>query len=191
MSQILYRAGYKYQLAKDYTIQTVIRPLQDVVTPFILITVDGLLTVKTGYAWDGPSGPTVDTKNFMRGSLVHDALYQLMRSRLIDCGWREKADEELRRICMEDGMSWLRAWWVFKGVRFGGEGSAEWQDELILLAPSILLIILLGMALSGCSTVNCTINGDNNYVRIEVPKTVTTSPALTTGDNSIPASLMP
>ncbi len=26
-----------------------------------------------------PNGPTIETKTFMRASLVHDALYQLMR----------------------------------------------------------------------------------------------------------------
>ena len=28
-----------------------------------------------GYAWDGPSGPTIDTPDAMPASLVHDGLY--------------------------------------------------------------------------------------------------------------------
>jgi hypothetical protein len=43
-----------------------------------------------GYAWNGPSGPTLDTRNFMRGSLVHDALYQLMREGRMDNGLRRQ-----------------------------------------------------------------------------------------------------
>ena len=71
----------------------------------------------------------------MRGSLVHDALYQLMREGLLDLGWRETADQELRRVCLEDGMSAIRAWWVYKAVRFGGESSAVWREPNVLVAP--------------------------------------------------------
>lgn len=85
----------------------------------------GLLTMKKGYAWDGPSGPTIDTKNFMRGSLVHDALYQLMRNGQLAPQWREGADQELRRICREDGMNRFRAWYVLQGVRKGAGFAAR------------------------------------------------------------------
>lgn len=132
---IQYRDGYKYQLAADYTILVDVKPDETVGNKFIRITPAGELLIRAGYAWDGPSGPSIDTKNFMRGSLVHDALYQLMREQLIDCGWRETADHELRRICREDGMSWVRAWWVYQAVRLGGEGSAKWQKEYIITAP--------------------------------------------------------
>lgn len=135
MKRIKYRDGYKYQLAEDYEVSTKIFPSSDITTPFICLTIGGILTVKGGYAWDGPSGPTIDTKNFLRGSLVHDALYQLMRMKCLDCGWRPAADEELIRICKQDGMWGLRRWWVMRGVRFGGEGSAAWQAEKILTAP--------------------------------------------------------
>jgi hypothetical protein len=135
MEQIRYREGYKYVLDKTYSIQTAVKPGANIATPFLGLNTDGVLTIQAGYAWDGPSGPTVDSKNFMRGSLAHDALYQLMREKELDCGWRETADQELRRICREDGMSWLRAWWVYKGVRIGGEGSAKWQEAKICLAP--------------------------------------------------------
>ena len=39
----------------------------------------GCLQIAAGYAWDGASGPTIDTRNSMIASLVHDALYQLIR----------------------------------------------------------------------------------------------------------------
>ncbi len=78
---------------------------------------DGNLTIHKGYSWDGPSGPTIDTKNFMRGSLIHDALYQLMREEVIPQNMRKQADEILRDICRQDGMSNIRAWWVYQGVR--------------------------------------------------------------------------
>ena len=75
---------YKYQLMKKgYTCQVNIRKIS-AKTAFIQLTAKGKLTIKRGYAWDGPSGPTIDTKTFMRGSLVHDALYQLMRLKVLD-----------------------------------------------------------------------------------------------------------
>ena len=81
---ILYREGYKYQLASTYRVQTNILPIADIVTDYILLSVTGFFTIRQGYAWDGPSGPTIDTKSAMRGSLVHDAGYQILRLGLLD-----------------------------------------------------------------------------------------------------------
>ena len=85
----------------------------------------GRLTTKKGYAWDGPSGPAIDSKNFMRGSLVHDALYQLMRQRLLPQRARRRADQLLRDICRQDGMSKGRADYVYHAVRVLGGSSAR------------------------------------------------------------------
>lgn len=66
--------------------------------------------------WDGPSGPTFDTKNFMRGWLVH-ALSLLMRLRVIDCKvYHKRTDENLRECCSADGMTAFRASYAFFGA---------------------------------------------------------------------------
>ncbi len=128
---------YKYQLMHDYTIDVEIDDLgEDVDTNFIALTTAGVLTVKNRYAWDGPSGPTIDTRSFMRGSLVHDVLYQLMRGKYLDYKKHRKyADELLKNICLKDGMLKFRAWYVYKIVRMFGEKNArpseEPQDEII------------------------------------------------------------
>lgn len=116
---IHYRSGYEYQLKKTVTLSTRIRPDEEVVIDgFVRLGVNGALEIRNGYAWDGPSGPSIDTRNFMRGSLVHDALYQLMREADLDkATWRKTADEELVRFCGLDGMSRVRRWWVLKAVR--------------------------------------------------------------------------
>lgn len=133
---IRYREGYKYQLHEDYQVLVLIKPAAFIFEPYIRLDIDGLLSIRAGYAWDGPSGPTVDTKNFMRGSLVHDALYQLMRHGHLDpILFREVADGELVRLCREDGMSSIRAAWVYAGVRFGGGPCAERNDDVVLTAP--------------------------------------------------------
>ena len=126
MKCITYKGGYKYQLKQDYSVDTPIRPKVTIDSQFIFLNIDGFLLIRSGYAWDGPSGPTIDTQNFMRGSLVHDALYQLLREKLLAGeGYRKKADSLLQDLCMEDGMFSIRAWWVYQGVRFGGGPSAD------------------------------------------------------------------
>ena len=136
-AQIRYRSGYKYQLVDDYSVTVSVIPGQNIDTDFISLNTEGLLLIKQGYAWDGPSGPSIDTKDFMRGSLVHDALYQLMRQEhLSDDQWREEADMELKRMCLEDGMPRVRAWWVHKAVRKGGGPAASPESrERIHEAP--------------------------------------------------------
>lgn len=135
-NKIKYKKGYKYQLAETYVIQTDIFPIDHVHSEFLHMNMDGRLIIFNGYAWDGPSGPTVDTKNFMRGSLVHDALYQLIREGHLPGSSKNKADKLLKKICLEDGMSKIRAWWVFQGVdKFAGYAASPKNKKLILEAP--------------------------------------------------------
>lgn len=127
MKCIAYNGGYKYQLKETYTFEkTGIIPPTAIATEYISLDPDGNLTVAKGYAWDGPSGPTIDSKNFMRGALAHDALYQLMREGRLNNGtYRDDADRLLQRLCQEDGMWALRAWWVYHGVRIFGDPAAD------------------------------------------------------------------
>ena len=133
---IRYRGGYKYELYEDYTVALPLSLSKGIATNWCILSDTGILTVIEGYAWDGPSGPTVDTANFMRGSLVHDVLYQLMREGLLSQDFRMIADEILRVICLEDGMSRIRAWWVYHGVRLGaGPAARPENDRQIQEAP--------------------------------------------------------
>ncbi len=135
---IQYKSGYKYQLFKTTKINTAIHPAEDAELEFIQLTPEGWMIILAGYAWDGPSGPTIDTPNFMRGSLAHDAVYQLMRQGKLTgpTNYRLQADKMLRKLCLEDGMSRLRAWWVYRGVRIGAGASAKAANQKkILTAP--------------------------------------------------------
>ncbi len=51
--------------------------------------------------------------------------YQLMRMGDVDVEFRDEADQLLRRMCQQDGMSSLRAWYVYKSVRWFGAESAR------------------------------------------------------------------
>ena len=138
MEQISYKGGYKYQLAEDYVTNIdIVASAENIVTHFIDLSTAGELIIKRGYAWDGPSGPTFDTLNFMRGSLVHDALYQLMRNEKLDneiC--RDPADRLLKKMCREDGMGWLRASWVYWALHKWGNPAADPSNKKpVILAP--------------------------------------------------------
>jgi len=135
---IEYRNGYKYQLASDYSIKTTIKPKQDVDTQFIKMDTDGSLTVKSGYAWDGPSGPVVDTEDNMRASLIHDALYQLMRHRKLTAKeHKEKADKLFKKICIQDGVPKETAHVYYLGLKIGGKPSTDPKNKKrIFEAPS-------------------------------------------------------
>ncbi|KPA31968.1 Uncharacterized protein AMR50_3455 [Leptospira interrogans] len=71
MNHIVYKnlKNYKYQLVKSYNFQTEIKTdlslkiRKSEVKVFVNLDPEGLLKIEAGYAWDGPSGPTIDTKN--------------------------------------------------------------------------------------------------------------------------------
>ena len=149
---IYYKSGYKYQLVRDYAFVlahiTLPPNTGSLIKGHSSIGVcsewcevrrsEGrlLLQIRGGYCWDGPSGPSIDTKNFMRGSLAHDALYQLIRLGLLGSEQRALADRELYTICREDGMNRLRAAYVYRCVRWFGKGAANpARERPILTAP--------------------------------------------------------
>lgn len=133
-SKIKYRDGYKYQLAEPYKIQISIKPASELSGDFYQLGTSGILTIWKGYCWDGPSGPALDSKDFMRGSLVHDVLYQIIREGKLPHSYRKEADQILDAICKEDGMGWLRRAWVYRALRWFG-GTAAYTEKELLVAP--------------------------------------------------------
>ncbi len=132
--QIQYRGGYKYSLWETYRVQVRIIG-HEVDHRLFNLTESGLLTIFEDYPWDGASGPTIDTKSSIRGSLVHDALYEMIRLGLLPESIRVLADEELRDICIADGMwKWRADRWFDMVERFGGAHSAV-APVAILTAP--------------------------------------------------------
>jgi len=134
MDKIYYKEGYKYQLEKDFSIFVGIG-FRSGGNDFVHLTPTGFLVCKRGYAWDGASGPAIDTKNFLKGSLVHDALYQLIRLGILPNEFKPEADEILYEIVLGDGMWPLRAWWVHKAVLWFGKVSFNPVSNDVLSAP--------------------------------------------------------
>ena len=108
-------SAYEYRNTAFARINTVVK------TKWYEIDRDSIVIFEN-YAWDGPSGPTLDTSNAMRGSLIHDALYQAIRSGDLQMKHRKTADRIFRQILKEDGMSFIRRtlwYWCVRG--FGQE----------------------------------------------------------------------
>lgn len=119
--------GYKYQTTVEMSFNTPFRPPHILASSheWIYLFPSGCLTIKKGYCWDGPSGPTIDTVAFLMGSLPHDAFYQMSREGVIEGEEaREMADDTMRTVCLKAGMSRFRAWYCWKGVRlFAGRAA--------------------------------------------------------------------
>ncbi len=124
---IVYKDDYNYQLKKSYVIHIPISLSGPIHTDFICLETSGELTIKEGYAWDGATFAP-DIPSIMRGSLIHDALYQLMRrpeNGLDGNVHRETADLILKDICKEDGMWVIVAWLVYLVVHHFAAPAAD------------------------------------------------------------------
>lgn len=110
-----YTDGWKYRIEEDALFQTYIEPKEDIDTEYVSLNIDGLLTVKRGFCFDGPSGEiklfgiisidlTRDTKKFMRGACVHDALAYLMRQEKLEVKWYHEMNQEFLKILLQDKM---------------------------------------------------------------------------------------
>ena len=132
-----YKEGYKYQVTRDITLRLAhIRPANHIRTLYLFLDEEGRLTVSAGYAWDGPSGPTLDTPDFMAASLLHDALYQMFRQGLLPRSLRLAADLEMRDQARADGMSPQRQFVTRRGVsRFAAFAADSKSARQEIAAP--------------------------------------------------------
>ena len=79
------------------------------------------LTIFSGYAWDGASKVLFQTNNLACPSLIHDALYQLLREKVIEQKYRKKIDKTFYKHCRGEGVNIFRARIMYRLVRiFGG-----------------------------------------------------------------------
>lgn len=148
---------HKYRLVEAYSTRVPIYPDEWIRTDFITLSPSGDLMLANGYACDGPSGPTVDTKGAMRGAFCHDGLYQLIRLGLLDPMWRARADAFYEDCLRKDAeivvkrdlprylkfaegsiirLAKFRAEYQFKALRmFGGAAAEVGSEPPILTAP--------------------------------------------------------
>lgn len=135
MNVVKYKKGgsKKYVLLSLFVTLLKVKPKRNIQLKYASLTKSGTLHIYADYEWDGPSGPAIDTNSFMRGSLVHDLLYQLIREGHLGSGfwsrawYRLKADNEMFRQCGKGKykMIFPRRCWTWLGVRIGGYWSAR------------------------------------------------------------------
>ena len=129
--------SYKYQLVEEFKYNTDVTD-NNINLPYIKLNKEGGLTVAQNYAWDGASGPTIDSPSSIRASLVHDALYQLLRMELLTQDHVIIADKLFRKMLKEDGMSSFRAWYWYRGLRLANGKAAKpgtQKPPVIICAP--------------------------------------------------------
>ena len=110
---------YKYEVIEDYSVKLHFDTGEFIMSKYFILSADGWLTIKSGYRWDGASGPTIDTISTMRASAIHDAIYQMIRERLLSMDYKELGDRELNIVMQEDyhPTNWFERWW--SGFRAG------------------------------------------------------------------------
>lgn len=108
-----------------------------VVFPFIALQ-NGFITILSQYAWNGASFflfSWFGTPNsWLIPSLIHDALYQLMREGKLDAKYRPVVDAIFYRLLRERGVWYPIARLAYYAVRIGGNyamrhGPKAWEVE--------------------------------------------------------------
>jgi hypothetical protein len=135
-----YRDGYDGQVAETihFDLPKELWPKEGVVTPFIWLSPEGVLTVIAGYSWDYASVPfTHWISNKIAGrkskvpSLAHDALCQLHRNGHLPMDEsRLHTDRYFHQLLLERKFWRIRSWMWFKAVRLGAKYSKQKPKEV-------------------------------------------------------------
>ena len=121
---------YKFKVEENFSIELPFK-IPDFVHPYASLK-DGILSVKKGYAWDGASGPIINTRDTLVASLVHDVLYQAMRLNLIKSSKENRtiADKNFFEILKMNGVNSIRRKVWYLAVRlFGKKSTIKIQDN--------------------------------------------------------------
>lgn len=104
--------GRDWRIPEDFSYQTNIKPKETLTSLFFTWHSNGRVDVYKGFAWDGPTGG-FPTKNTMLASLLHDIGCVLRKRGQLTDEEIDQFDDLYYNICLEKGMSKLRA-----GVQF-------------------------------------------------------------------------
>ncbi len=123
VNKLKYLQGMKYVLSEDIIFQTPVLGY-NITDQFFTLSENGKLLIRTGFAWDGASGPTIDTKDCLAASLVHDVFCICMRDyRISYAQWQPTINKFFRDMCIANGMPVWRADLWHKGVTIGDAGN--------------------------------------------------------------------
>ena len=135
-----YRDGYDGQVVETETFQlpSELHPKEDIFSEFLDLNTYGYLTIKMGYAWDYASVPfthwisnKIQGKRSKTPSLVHDALCQLHRNKLLVVDdLRLHADKLFYDMLLERKFWKIRAWLWYRAVRVGAKANEQKPKEV-------------------------------------------------------------
>ena len=111
---------YMYKTKRKYEQKTTIFD-RTFMNDYLCLTIGGLLIIGRDYYWDGASGVAINCEKNVRASLIHDALYQMIREGVLPLEFRLNADQMFYHVLRQDGMGWLRAKLYYRAVRWFGE----------------------------------------------------------------------
>lgn len=134
--KLKYTSGCKYQVAEDLTVHIPELMIYEDISYGFLTLSCGELTILKGFAWDGASGITFDTKSSMRASCVHDALYQLIRQELLPPSLKHIADKLLLSMLKQDSMwEWRANAWYMAVDKFADAATNPKNKRKVKVAP--------------------------------------------------------
>lgn len=133
---LYYKKNYEFWVAQDFVLDIGerIKPARTGGNSFVELSAAGVFIARRGYAWDGASGPAIDTENWRTASLVHDGLYQLIREGVLTMDHRKAADDLMRDILLGKDMWVVRAMYSHAVVRQFGEVFMRNSPDGVLVA---------------------------------------------------------
>lgn len=116
-----YKSGYRYKLDDVYAHELPFHAFDAKQVGTWVSLVDNRLVISNGYAWDGAStGLPWTPKKWLRPSLVHDALYQLIREGQLAMAFRKDADTVFYQLLRENRVNLVLATVAYWAVRICG-----------------------------------------------------------------------
>ncbi|CAK0771389.1 hypothetical protein CCP3SC5AM1_720013 [Gammaproteobacteria bacterium] len=125
MKNISYIKRGPYQLMVSFSIYINILIDKDINYRGASLSSTGTLTIYEGFLWDGPTGYPFHDNDFMRPSLIHDALYLFIRDGYLSINNRKEADLLFYKLCLEDGMNKWKAMFIYFLIRIVGGYAIE------------------------------------------------------------------
>jgi hypothetical protein len=116
-----YHRKYRYKTLSEYKDYFAALSGVSFVHRYVSCT-NGILKIEENYAWDGATGVIFDSYYLMKASLIHDALYQMMREGLLDRKkYRKVADKIFYSVMKDSKVNPIRRRLLYIGVRLFGK----------------------------------------------------------------------
>jgi hypothetical protein len=110
----------KYRLDEPLQFHTGIIPPYPIKKNYGYLSAEGVLSLKPGFCSDGATG-AIDTKDFLVPAFVHDWFCDMVNDKTLPVEYRRKADDLLKQMLLDNGMSPIRAEYVHRAVVSWGQ----------------------------------------------------------------------